>query len=918
MCKKSNWKKAGAVFLSAILLAGICQPVPAQQVKADTKMDRAVKESVKNDQPYVPCFFPEDLLKWSAKTDLDVAYSTSTIPLAKRIASAKLPTSNRSQKDGMKVLAISIMNSGTSGNMAQGSAEFMGRANMFSYWQYVDTLVYWGGSSGEGIIVPPSADVTDAGHKNGVPVLGTVFFPQKEHGGRTEWVSQMLTQKDDGSFPAADKLLEMAKTMNFDGWFINQETDGVTKEQAKQMQEMIQYMKKKAPKLEIVWYDSMVEDGSIDWQNALNEKNQMFLIDTQQKPVADSMFLNFWWTNKNYVKQELLKRSKQQAEQLGLDPYELYAGIDIQADGTNTPIRWDLIADENGKPYTSLGLYCPSWSYYTSGKNVTEYLQKESRLWVNANGDPNKPDRIEGNDWKGISNYKKENSVLSKTPFLTNFSMGHGMQYFIDGKKYSDQEWNNRSMQDILPTYRYSITNGAGCSLKADMDYKTAYQGGNSLALTGAMKAKKQSKIDLYSADLKVKKGMYTTITAKSKQAVNLKLYLTFSDNTSKTIKGNQTIKSAWTQTKFNLSSCAGKTIQKISLKIEAQKSGNQKINLGQLAILNGTKTKPILKTAVVKKATSEDRIHAGIRIDLGKKTSDIAYYEIYRKTSKGKELVKTTVNPKCYLADIKRDGKETTARFEAAAVTTSGTRSKVKAFAMKWGSYPKPQADFTMDKTLAAPGEKIRFTSLSSKTTEHVQWNFEGAKTTKSTKNNPTVIYEKEGTYTVTLTAKNSSGTNRITKKDTIVISKKAAEQKELARNCTCTSSGYVNEKESDQNALDGSLSTKWCATGEGPHTITIDLGKEYLIGAVEIAHAQSGGEGSDYNTKAFTIACGTDGKSFPEKTVVTDNKEAVSRTPVKPVKARYIKLTINQASQGGDTAARIYEIQVYGCEVE
>ncbi|MFR4547971.1 MAG: endo-beta-N-acetylglucosaminidase [Bifidobacterium breve] len=85
--------------------------------------------------------------------------------------------------------------------------------------------MYWGGSSGEGIIVPPSPDVTDMGHTNGVPVLGTVFFPQNVSGGKVEWLDQTLAQKSDGSFPVADKLIEVATTYGFDGWFINQETE---------------------------------------------------------------------------------------------------------------------------------------------------------------------------------------------------------------------------------------------------------------------------------------------------------------------------------------------------------------------------------------------------------------------------------------------------------------------------------------------------------------------------------------------------------------------------------------------------------------------------------------------------------------------------------------------------------------------
>nr|WP_313784676.1 hypothetical protein [Paenibacillus larvae] len=41
-------------------------------------------------------------------------------------------------------------------------------------------------------MVPPSADVIDAAHKNGVPVLGTVFLPQTEHGGKIAWMRELI------------------------------------------------------------------------------------------------------------------------------------------------------------------------------------------------------------------------------------------------------------------------------------------------------------------------------------------------------------------------------------------------------------------------------------------------------------------------------------------------------------------------------------------------------------------------------------------------------------------------------------------------------------------------------------------------------------------------------------------------------
>ena len=290
-------------------------------------------------------WFPDQLLEWDPSEDKDIEYNKSVVPLVKRVSKEKLKTVNDTQNKDFNVVALSIMNASTSGNPTHGSNKFS--SNTFSYWQYIDKLVYWGGSSGEGIIVPPSPDVVDSAHKNGVPVLGTVFFPTTVHGGKAEWVEQFLQKDSNGHFLMVDKLIEVCETLGFDGWFINQETgltvkendfideSDTTKEGAKinqkhveLMQEFIKKFKEKSD-LEIMWYDSITKDGVMDWQNALTEKNKYFLIDEDNKKVADSMFLNFWWTNKNFADKELLKVSKERAEELGLNNYDLYAGIDM-------------------------------------------------------------------------------------------------------------------------------------------------------------------------------------------------------------------------------------------------------------------------------------------------------------------------------------------------------------------------------------------------------------------------------------------------------------------------------------------------------------------------------------------------------------------------------------------------------------
>ena len=83
-----------------------------------------------------------------------------------------------------------------------------------------------------------------------------------------------------------------------------------------------------------------------------------------------------------------------------------------------------------------------------------------------------------------------------------------------------------------------------------------------------------------------------------------------------------------------------------------------------------------------------------------------------------------------------------------------------------------------------------------------------------------------------------------------------------------------------------------------------------------MKISHAEAGGEGADMNTKAYTILVSSDGLSFTPVASVTKNTSGETLDTFAPVNARYVKLSVVKPTQGSDTAARIYEIEVYGTE--
>ncbi|WP_066872764.1 endo-beta-N-acetylglucosaminidase [Clostridium mediterraneense] len=894
--------------------------------KTNYKITEEGSEVLMLNSPTSNHWFPSELLSWNAEKDPNLKYNKSVIPLADRVDKSKLNTINKTQDKDMKVVAISIMNESTSGNPSRGSTKFS--SNTFSYWQYIDKLVYWGGSSGEGLIVPPTPDVIDSAHKNGVPVLGTVFFPMTAHGGKLEWLDEFLTKDKNGNFPMVDKLIEVAKTYGFDGWFINQETEGIdeaplTEKHASLMQEFIKEFKSKAKdSFEIMWYDSMTKDGEMDWQNGLTEKNEYFLIDGDKKSVADSMFLNFWWTNKELIEKELLKNSDKNASKLGIDPYNLYAGIDTQANGTTTPVRWDLLEKSPGKTFTSLGLYCPSWTYFSSD-SVDSFQDKENKYWVNELGNPALATTATGTSWRGISTYAVEKTVVNSLPFNTNFNIGNGYNFFIDGEKVSELDWNNRSMADVMPTYRWVLDQEGNNSLTPSLDFANAYYGGNSIKLYGNLEANKASTIKLYSSDLKLTKSTNFTTTAKSSLESNLDLVLEFEDGTKEVIEADSSVGTEWTTLSYKVSKFAGNTVKSISYKMSSKENADGiMINLGNINI-SDSKTKfkkaDVTKVNVEDTKFEEDDTLAGIKLTWeANNVDDISHYEIYRiNDDKSKSFLGATPSTNFFINALQRDEVSDITNIEVVAVNTASERGKAATTSVEWPDNDIPRANFSVSKTLIAPGESVKFESLSSDVTKEVSWSFPGAKTETSTEKAPTVTYDKEGTYTVTLTAKNEKGEDVKTMEKIITVSKNVTgELTNVALNKSTTASSFVNANEAPEFAVDGKTDTKWCATGKAPHSITIDLGDIKTISEIIMSNAEAGGEAENMNTGSFSVETSLDGKTFDTVLTVEENTASVSKHAFKATEAKFVKVNILKPSQGSDSAARIYEIELNGID--
>src|SRR5699024_4815958 len=128
-----------------------------------------------------------------------------------------------------------------------------------------------------------------------------------------------------------------------------------------------------------------------------------------------------------------------------------------------------------------------------------------------------------------------------------------------------------RSVQDIMPTYRWLITNEGSNTLTGNIDYDDAYYGGNSIKFTGSLEAGKKSEIKLYSSELALEEGLTCTTTAKTSNGnANLNLVLEFSDGTKQVVAADKAIGADWTTVSYDISGLVGQIVRSIGYELSS------------------------------------------------------------------------------------------------------------------------------------------------------------------------------------------------------------------------------------------------------------------------------------------------------------------------------------------------------------
>ncbi|MDE8209717.1 discoidin domain-containing protein [Erysipelothrix rhusiopathiae] len=604
-------------------------------------------------QPLSPAFRLETLMKWTPETDPDASLNRATIPLnTNRFKGHQI---NDLAHPDAKITNAAIINANHDSSPSTGGSDF--NIYAFDNWQYIDSLIYWAGTD-EGIFALPSPDIVDAAHKNGVPVYATLGFPWGS--GQPDSLKEleaMVQQNPDGSFPAADKMIEIAQYFGFDGYFFNQETYGSNQRVANQLNAMLRYMRTKSREMgypiNISWYDAMANNGNVSHQNAINQSNDLWM-----KPVnheddfgVDEFFINYNWQGRVQGTSDYLKS-------IGRNPFDAYTGFEIQQRSHKTNIDSRTLIGADKRILSSIALYASN-STMGLARDPEDFHHQENILYTGPQGDPTLAD--DSQNWKGMSRYVVDKSVITGTEFQTSFNSGHGRKWFTDGVLTRDGAWHNRAIQDIMPTWRFWVKDHKAGQARAAIayDFDDAYNGGNALKIEGNFKAGDTNEVMLYSTKLNVTDTTKVDVVTKTTPNTTLRLGVSFDENykdhdaTFFTLTSD---KDGWVRHSVDLSTYSGSVMHALSLQVEAKQAGPIKVNLGQIHVY--TNTAPRLagpSNIVVTEQLLADARMAQFRATWDK-VDGAQYYEVYQVNNDGVPvLLGTSTNNHFYADKITR-----------------------------------------------------------------------------------------------------------------------------------------------------------------------------------------------------------------------------------------------------------------------
>ncbi|MGW6154760.1 endo-beta-N-acetylglucosaminidase [Streptomyces sp. NPDC055144] len=642
-------------------------------------------------RPYMHGYDAAALKSWSPGTDRWARHFRSRVPLAPRIAPFPATQAHPDLATGPQLMNLTYDYDDAFFTARKYGDAFARR--LLRFWQYSDFYGSWHGlpvdgspadDPAHGLVNLPNPAYTDAAHRNGVRSLGCWFWP------RSGDFEDYLEQRPDGSFPVADKLIEMSAYFGFDGYFINHEAE-TPPGQAARLYDLLRSVRERAPEgFHLQWYDTITPDGRLDYLNHLNADNAPWL------DVSDSFFANYWMTP------EGVETSRATALKLGRDPYgTVFHGTENEQFGFDPEYDPRLLFPPGEAARTSWALFGSHFvkelaPHHDDPDVQDEVFRRERRYWSGPHEDPTRSGRLLPHDrekprdrddhraWDGVAHHITERSVIGSFPFVTRFNTGHGRAFFLDGQRASDGDWHNASVQDVLPTWQFwtraegtcaegTGAEGTGAALSVGFDHELAYDGGSSLLVSGPLGPDGATTVRLYKTALAVTGPERLAVTAHGTDSADLEVGLLFQDAPDTFTWLAAESAAGWHTTTHGLAPFQGRTIAAVGLRLSSRRPIGCAVRIGELALLGAEFVPPAPPQDFTVDEVLADGEAAHVFLSWRLAGHGVHHYDLLRDD--GSWLGRTYDDVYC-LSLPAPAGPQTAARLRLVAVAPDGSRS--------------------------------------------------------------------------------------------------------------------------------------------------------------------------------------------------------------------------------------------------
>ncbi|KIY45738.1 hypothetical protein FISHEDRAFT_66793 [Fistulina hepatica ATCC 64428] len=443
----------------------------------------------------------------------------------------------------------------------------------FNFWSLCENFVYF---SHHRVTIPPPGWV-NAAHRQGVKILGTLIFEASAAEDCLRLLVGQLPQSPQGtvtrskviqSVPIsphyARVLAELAEQRGFDGYLLNFECPLHGRvEQARALATWVSILRDElrarvGAHAEISWYDSVVVNGRLAWQDRLNSRNLPFFL------ASTSFFSNYTWS-KDYPERSVEYFLSLQRDVIGdaLDNksiQDIYMGIDVWGRGQHGGggLGCYRALDHVSPPSLglSVALFGQAWTWETEqhkpGFTWDVWWAHERTLWVGLADNisvvvPDPPLRhgekpcLDHGPFVPISSFFTHHVPPDPRllPFHTTFCPGAGRAWFVEGRKVAEfpAGWTDVDKQtalgDVWPiphaVWHDQVSKmQSRLTASAEINMDDAWNGGSSLRIAiSAPDAKEPVWVPIQTLSLTANVSYDVVIIYKAADGIELEPHLT-------------------------------------------------------------------------------------------------------------------------------------------------------------------------------------------------------------------------------------------------------------------------------------------------------------------------------------------------------------------------------------------------------